>query len=437
MHVILRHDYHTTRTGDRLGCGIWAVKCAIVGGMEDERTQLSLLATGAEVPQANNVGLLVRLMEAVDDGVRQVDELAEALDVEPRTVRYYAGLARWLGFLRQTGRARWAPTDTGAAFADSVSARGRLFSQGLFAKEVVQLANQIKRQAIDNGRALTTLAACRQAVSRTTELAEATAARRASSLASLLETAYRPSRIDWESGQVIEQRGWLALAFEGESFLTALAMRELGVDHAMLIGFPMQVHQFVCGQAHRLEPKRWRRASWKGADGSQWFGSVPVNDITREVALRKGRDLRQLLVITAPYVTLACALLALRDPLDRPLVRITRDMYGAHLWFHEVDLGGPVEALGRCAEALDLELRGRPPHLAQDDEPLADPADDDHLVEVLVDSGICRTRDTVVELAPGVRHEWRDGSEDAPSIAERLAPLRDRLGEHLRRSSPS
>lgn len=407
------------------------------GSMSDSDGQLDLLGGQAQVPQANNIHLLVMLMKAVDDGTRAVDELAETLDIDARTVRYYADLAGWLGFVRPEGegsKGKWAPTETGSAFADSVSARGRLFSQAVFSKDVIKLANQHKRQALDEGRVLSTRDACLRAIERATDLSESTARRRASSLASLLDAAYRPSRVDWESGEVLDDRRHPALEFDGESFLTALAVRHLGVRHRVQIGFPEQVVRFVDKQAHTLERSHWKRASWQLEENTQWFGSVPVNDLTREIATRGGRDLRQLLVLTVPYVTITCAFLALRDPLDRPLTSITDDMYGMRFWFHETDLGSPVEALGDLAHELGLEVVDVPPHLVGESDAHARPAGDAGLLEVLVKSGICRRDDTVVEVVPGVRGEWREGSEESPSIDERLEPLREEILRVLRRS---
>lgn len=400
--------------------------------MSESQAQLELLASGAEVPQANNLTLFVGLMEAVDAQESGVEALAEALEVDGRTVRYYANLGSWLGFLRPTAERVWQPTETGATFAESVSARGRLFSQALFSKDIVKLANGIKRQALDAGQALATREACLQAIERTTELSESTARRRSSSLASLIEAAYRPSRVDWETGRMLDERYHPALEFAGESFLTALAMMSLGVEHRMQVGFPRQVHRFVTGEAHKLDAAHWKRASWSAGEKTQWFGGVPINDVTREIALRKGRDLRQLLVVTVPYITLLCACLALRDPLDRPLARMTEDMYGGRLWFHETELGAPRDVLEKLAEALGLEPHDQPPHISGDDDPDACAASDTHLIEVVLAAGICRRRDTVIELAPGVAQEWHDGSDDAPSIEERLEPLRDDIRKILR-----
>ncbi len=402
------------------------------GLMSEADTQLELLGSGAQVPQANNVRLLVQLMESVEQGVRQVAELGEALGVEERTVRYYADLARWLGFVRQTDHGRWAPTRTGAAFASSVSARGRLFSQAIFKKDVVRMANQLKRQALDSGKELETREACLLAIERTTDLSDSTARRRASGLASMLEAAYRPSRVDWASGEGLDTRGHIALEFEGESFLTAMAMRSLGVSHDVQVGFPRQVARFVGGQAHKLDQARWKRASWQAGPRGQWFGSVPVNDVTREIALRGGRDLRLLLGITVPYVTLACAFFALRDPLERPLTSVTEDMYGIRMWFHETDLGTPCDVLARVARELGLQLCERPPQMVGIDAPDAEPADDRALVDILQTAGIVRRKDTVIALAPGVRDEWREESADAPSVEERLAPLSDEILQILR-----
>jgi hypothetical protein len=405
--------------------------------------QLDLIGEGTKVPQANRVELLVVLVEAIDRGVRTLAGLEAELDVNARTVRYYAHLAGWLGFIRaaekgqsagdESNTDKWIPTDTGAAFADSESARGRLFSQAIFEKDVVRLANQHKRQALDDGRELDTRTACLRAIERMTELSESTAKRRASSLASLLDAAYRPSRVDWQTGKTLDRPRHPALEFDGESFLSALAVRQLGVAHRTQVGFPKQVERFVDGQAHEMKPAHWGRANWQGQDNSQWFGSVPVNDMTRSIALRGGRDLRHLLVLTVPYVTFACAFLSLRDPLDRPLTSITQDMYGTQMWFHETELARPNDVVEKIALELGLEIADRPPHLADIADTDADPADSDSLITVLVNAGICRRGDTVIEVAPGVRAEWHQGSEDSPSIDERLKPLRDEVQGLLRR----
>lgn len=51
------------------------------------------------VPNANSPELLMRLLELVSRGLRSTRELAEALEVEPRTVGYYTQAAQWLDLL--------------------------------------------------------------------------------------------------------------------------------------------------------------------------------------------------------------------------------------------------------------------------------------------------------------------------------------------------
>lgn len=400
--------------------------------MNDAPQQLALLAYGAQVPQANSLRRLIALIEDLADQERTLPEAAEVLGVEERTARWYLDLARWLGFVRPVDDDQFELTPDGATFADNVAARGRLLSQALFDKEVVRLANAYKRQALDDDERVSAREACRRAIERTTDLAETTVERRASSLARLLEAAYAPSRVDWATGRRVDRGQRAPLEFAGESFLTAFGVKKLGVEHRMLVGFPRQVHQFACGRPGELEPTHWKRASYRVEADVQWFGSVPVNDASREIALRGGRDLRQLLVVTAPYIALWCAFATIADPLERPRTQTTLDLFGPRLWFEQVELGPPIEVLDELAERLGLEPRHEPPHLRDSGGQLGRPAEHEHLLEVLIESGIARRRDTVVELAPGVADQWREGSDDNPSVEERLAPLRDEIRDLLR-----
>ncbi|MFW5968874.1 MAG: hypothetical protein ACOCV2_15225 [Persicimonas sp.] len=399
--------------------------------MSESPVQLDLLGAGTRVPQANNLSRLIVLVEELARGPRTIEELAELLGVEVRTARWYVQLADWLDLARRVDRGEWTADRDGGSFAENRSARGRILSKALFDKEVVKLANAIKRQALDEGKALSTREACRRAIERTTDLADSTIERRASSLASLLRAAYRPSEVDWETGQRAARRRGAQLQFAGESFLTALGVKQLGVEHRVQVGWPRQVHQLVCADAKQLEPAHWKRASYKVDVDARWFGSVPLNDATRDIAVRGGPNLRELLVVTAPYVALWCAFGSLRDPLDRALTQTTRDLFGYRLWFEHTELGPPIAVLDRLAERLGFEVRHRAPHLHDSGDEAARPAEDEHLVDVLVEAGICRRRDTVFELAPGVTDEWRVGGEEDPSVEDRLAPLRDEIRQIL------
>ncbi|MGM0556806.1 MAG: hypothetical protein ACQEVA_10550 [Myxococcota bacterium] len=399
--------------------------------LPEEPLQLSLLAADEEVPQANSVAKLVTLMVAIGREAREEDALATIMDVEVRTVQYYVDLARWLGFVRRDAQGP-ALTEIGFSFYESVPARGRLFSNAVFKREIVKLANEIKRTADEAGNELTTTEACRRAIERTTELSESTARRRASSLARLVEVAYQPSHVDWQTGESLEAYKHAPLEFEGESFLTAMAAMELGMRRRIEIGFPRQVWQFVCGDRSGIDADRWRRASYQLEPEGRWFGSIPVNDVTLKRGERGGRGLRELLLVCAPVITLMTVLLSLRDPLERHHVRLTHDMYGYRIWYKEKELGAPLEVIERLVGRLGAELGREVPHVVDDVE-AARFGTDELLVESMEGAGFIRRRDTVYKLAPGVLDEWHEQSEDAPSVEERLQPIQDHVEEALSR----
>jgi hypothetical protein len=399
---------------------------------QNEPLQLSLLAADEEVPQANSVPKLVTLMMGIGRETRDEQALATIMDVEVRTVQYYIDLARWLGFVRRTAGGP-ALTDIGFSFYDSVPARGRLFSNAVFKREIVKLANEIKRNADDAGEDISTTEACRRAIERTTELSDSTARRRASSLARLVETAYQPSHVDWQTGERLDAYKHAPLEFEGESFLTAIGALELGMKRRIAVGFPRQVWSFVCGDPHALDAKTWRRAAYRLGDDGRWFGSVPVNEVTLRRAERGGRGLRELLLVCAPAITLTTVLLSIRDKLDRHPVRLTNDMYGYRIWHEEHELGSPLEVIAELAGRLDAEFSRDVPHVTPDEDEAARFGTDALLVEVMETAGLVRRDDTVFRLAPGVLDEWHEHSEDAPSVEERLEPVQKHVERALER----
>ena len=399
---------------------------------ESEPLQLSLLAADEEVPQANSVPKLVTLMMALGRETRDVDALATILDVEVRTVQYYIDLARWLGFVRRTEEGPRL-SEIGFSFYESVPARGRLFSNAVFKREIVKLVNEIKRNADQSGEGISTTEACRLAIERTTELSESTTVRRASSLARLVEVAYQPSHVDWQTGERLDAYKHTPLEFEGESFLTAMGALELGMKRHIEIGFPRQVWTFVCGERDRLDRQHWRRASYPLEPGGRWFGSIPINEVTTRRADRRGRGLRELLLVCAPAVTLTTVLLSIRDKLERAQVRLTHDMYGYRIWHREQELGPPLEVLASLTEKLGATFTRDVPHLDAAQVEAAEAGSDELLVEVMEESGLVRRDDTVFALAPGVLDEWHEQSEDAPSVEERLEPVQKHVEQALER----
>lgn len=402
--------------------------------MSDDN-QLDLTRALTDVPQANNLALFVRLMDALARDVTQTDALAQALAVEERTVQYYVDFGRWLHLLSTADRGVPRLTDAGRTFATSVPSRGRIFAQAMFARSLVKTVQALKRDSVneDELETLDTRTACLKAIQAMTDLSDSTAERRASGLAAMLEAAYRPTRFDWETGELLPDAR-VKLQFEGRSFAMALGARQFGGARELRIGFPRQVREFVERHGHGINARAWRAASWATADGTGvWFGGVPVNPSTVEVAARGGRDLRRFLVQVAPYPSLMVAILAFRDRLGRPSVRLTHDMYGLRLWDHDREVGGPIEVVERLAAALDLvPTKGVPRELHHAEARLLEPGDDADLVATLLAAGFLREDDTTYSVTPGLESELREASEGAASLADLLAPAWAALTRLLR-----
>lgn len=399
-----------------------------------ESLQLDLTASLTDVPQANSLPLFIRFMEALRAGHTLTEDLATILAVEARTVHYYADFGRWLGFVQSAGASTLAMTEMGQLFAESVPARSRLFSSAIFGKKLVQTAQALKREALEaSGRELDTQQACLDAILAMTTLAQSTAERRASALASMLQWAYKPSALDWSSGEPYEEMR-TPFDFQGQSFLTAMAARQFGAKRTMHVAFPRQVLTFTTRRAQGLHAKYWTRASYDlSSSQASWFGSVPLNNSTIAVAERGGPDLRRLLILCAPYVSLVVALLTLKDAARRPLTRLTQDMYGPKIWYRDIVLGAPLPILDEAAQALGLNPLRAVPHLEgrHTREDLAMGSDAD-LFEVLLGAGITRLQDTSFVLATGFEEALHKGNEALPPLAERLQILQPTLQSWLR-----
>ncbi len=403
--------------------------------MEDETFQLDLTATITDVPQANSLPLFIKLIGLLGHDVFDVEELAEKLQIDERTVQYYLEFGRWLGFL-QLRSGLHSLTETGSAFTHSVPARGRLFSQAMFRQRLVQTINALKRESADVAgiEQLSTRAAAERAIEAMSNLAESTVERRASGVAHMLDAAYQSSRIDWKTGEPAVAYRNLVLDFPGRTFLTAMAARQFVSSKEVRIGFPKQVATFVRDHGQKLSTATWQRASYESSDGkATWFGSVPVNESTVDVAERRGRDLRRLLVSCVPFVTLAAALLTVRDAAKRPTVRLTRDMYGIKIWAHDREIGTLRSVIDRFAAELGLVIvQGIPKALRHAPDGLLDQGDDEDLLEILVASGILKIHDTAFEVRQGLDDEFREAEQDSSSTMEKLKPLQAALTAVLR-----
>lgn len=402
---------------------------------DDQSVQLDLTLSVTEVPQANNLALYVRLIDQLHRGTDEIEALAEKLEIDERTVHYYVDFGRWLHMLKSPEPGRIAFTETGLTFAESEPARGRLFAQAMFGRKLIKTVQALKRDSTneDDLETLDTREACYRAIKGLTDLSESTAKRRAGGIAHMLDAAYKPSRIDWSTGRERPEFR-RKLEYEGRSFATALGARQFGAAKEFRIAFPKQVRVFVEQEGHGINAKVWTRASWNSPDGeSVWFGSVPVNPSTVEVAKRGGRDLRRFLVQVAPAISLAVAVLTYRDPLGRLSVRMTHDMYGLKFWDHDREIGIPLDVLSELAESLDLvPTKGVPRVLVNADEKLIEPGQNEDLVATLLAAGLLREKDTTYEVAPGIDAELRDAHDDAASLAELLKPAWDAFRVMLR-----
>ncbi len=400
--------------------------------MDDGVVQLDLTLSVTVVPQANNLALFVRLMDLIHRGQQETSGLANALAVEERTVNYYVEFGRWLKLIDDGV----SLSDAGRSFAASVPARGRLFAQAMFDRRLIRTVQALKRESRneDGVETLDTREACTRAIRGLTDLSESTTVRRASGLAQMLEVAYRPSSIDWTTGAA-HAHPTFKLEYTGRSFATALGARQFGVAREFRIGFPRQVCEFVAKEGRGISAADWGRASWNTADGAAvWFGGVPINKSTIDVAGRGGRDLRRFLVQVAPYVALAVAILTYRVQPGRPAIRLTSDMYGPRFWNHERELGAPLQVVDKLAQALDLvPTKGVPRALLDAEARLLEPGTDADLVELLRAAGFIQADDTTFAVAPGIDAELRDAGDDAASLADLLGPAWTTFGQMQRR----
>lgn len=400
-----------------------------------ENLQLDLTESITEVPQASSLALFIELMEALRRQHQAIVALAPLLDVDERTVRYYADFGRWLGWLKPAGDGELALSTDGLAFVESVPARGRLFARALFSRPLVQTVQQLKREQFDDiDEPQATRLACLRAVEAMTNLSEATAERRASSLASMLRWAYHPGRVDWSTGEP-EAESRTPFDFHGQSFLTAFAARQYGGRRKIYIGFPHQVLTFATGDGASLQSEHWVRASYDTDDGgATWYGSIPINPSTLAVARRGGADLRRLLISCNPYLALLVTLMAAPAAGIPSRVNLSRDMYGLRLWYRDREWGAPLTALATVASRLDLISIDRVPHLSgrhvRDD---LRAGTDEEFIEVLHAANLVRTVDTSLVLAPGVASELRLPLGDGPTLWQRAEPLRDAVHKAMRR----
>jgi hypothetical protein len=139
------------------------------------------------VPNANSPELLTRLLDMVGRGIRSTRGLAEALDVEVRTVLYYTQAGEWLGLLDVDEDC--ALTPLGLEYVYAGEDRPRVYARAVWANPVVA---ELLAASDDK---LPTVKAIAKAVSEIDpEMAPSTVRRRASAIRGLIAPAIGQAR---------------------------------------------------------------------------------------------------------------------------------------------------------------------------------------------------------------------------------------------------
>jgi hypothetical protein len=390
---------------------------------EDMPEQLNLSDTLSQVPQANNLSLLIALIDAMSKGTSTLDALAEYLGVEIRTVQYYLEFAHWLGFLRFTGSTETELTSRGRSFHSSESARARLFCESMESQAIVKKVHSIRVAEIEAGRPIDLRRACYQAISEMTKLSETTARRRASSLAQMIEAALSSDAVDWSTGNWLPRMERLAFDVEGRTFLTAVDLVKFGVKKPSYIALPRQNELFVGCRFADFDRTLFQRACIE-SDDRTWYGFIPSTVSTCELAHAGGRSLRRLVVTCSPYAALLIGILSDPGVNANTACRITHDMYGVRVWIGHRLVGAARTVLDRVGRAvgfepateLPAELKGQPVEVVGD-------LDDAGLFALLYEIGLLVREDTRARVPPRVLAELRDVGGPSPPLQERLRPI--------------
>lgn len=381
------------------------------------KAQLDLLKTTAEIPQANSIQLFIEMLNHMATGIFEIETLAMHLNVDTRTIRYYVDFARWLKFAYLPELGSIKLSDIGRIFAKNIDMRGRLFRNAIFARSLIQDIQLIKRETQNSD----TKKAAILAIQKKGNFAESTIRRRASGVTTMLEIAYKPLQIDWKTGEknIEDSKSY---EFEGRAFLTAMAARVFGGAPIIRIFFPRQVREFVL-EKKEVSGKIWGPASHE-KDGTPWFGNVPVNASTFATVKRGGHDLRSLITLTCPYITLAISMLSQIDKIGRPILRWSTDMYGIRVWYRERDIGTPLYVIEKFCEkhSIIIDKLDTKDHLGEQ-------ASDQDLLDILNATGLIKTQDTHIVLTNQFTMESREASVDASSAHERLLLLDELWGD--------
>lgn len=140
------------------------------------------------VPNANSPDLLVRLLELVSQGRRTTRELAEALEVESRTVGYYTQAGQWLGLLDVDHEPGLTPLGLELVYAGPE--RDQVYARAVWANPVVA---ELLAESDD---ALPSVAAVsRKLHELDPDMAESTVRRRATAVRGLIAPAIGTRRV--------------------------------------------------------------------------------------------------------------------------------------------------------------------------------------------------------------------------------------------------
>ena len=134
------------------------------------------------VPNANSPELLGRLLEMVSRGVRSTRALAEALNIEARTVEYYTQAGEWLGLLDLDDEAELTPL--GLEFVYAGEERTAVYARAVWANPMVAALLRESDDALPKVKAIA--AAVAQIAP---DMAKSTVRRRASAIRSLIAPA--------------------------------------------------------------------------------------------------------------------------------------------------------------------------------------------------------------------------------------------------------
>jgi len=369
---------------------------------------------GQIIPQASSLPRLIAIVTrlASDSNPLTIAQLAELYGIQPRTVSFYVGAARWLGLVEP---ASLRLTEDGSTFAASVGARSRIFVSGLTRHKMV-------RQIMGAHRAGATLSdACARAIARSTSLAPSTIKRRSSNLAAWLAIALKPSVVVWKTGEPELGLGAHGLAIDGRSFVTSLATTTFSGRPNVDISFPADLRILLGGVSGPDFGVGLTSPSFRTIKrGGTTFSGVPLTPEVIELWSRYPAEFRKVVVAYSPFICLATLCLKLaHERFHNRHFALVDDLWGIQFWWGGTPLGTALEVLGSLAEHIGLRIR----------EPRGSYRGDDRLlIDLLLGLQIATRRGTRVMISNrflvSLQREGRADSQWGGVFGELLAPTR-------------